>query len=203
MKGRGAGELVQVGHHLLRTGGVERRQIVGGAALVGDGEQGRPLRRAGAGAAHLIPAAAAGERVINSESRIRIGVVGDVGSGALGRLLRDHARLIRRLRFIRAGAAARTAPAAFARIPVAAVQRQRRAADREHVRRCRGPRSRRAVVARRGDERHARLDEIAVVRRFSREFAAPPAHRHDVRVRRRVVDGRQQVRIRRRTRLDQ
>ena len=111
--------LVQRGHHLLRTRAVERRQLGNSQALVGDRQQGRPLRCADAGAANLDPAVRLPlvlDGIVDGDAGRRRRVVGDVGIGALGRrqARRHHPLLVRRLRFVRAGAAARAAPADLA-----------------------------------------------------------------------------------------
>ncbi len=201
----GLGVRVEGRLHLLGAGAVEGGLAAQRAALVGDGEQGRPLRGAGARAADLDPAVARSavvERVVDGESGRGRGVVSHVGVGPRRRL-GDDARLIRGLRLVRARPATAAAPARLASIRVARAQRQRRAADGQNVWRGGRPRDRRAVVARRRDERHARLAEITVVGVLARELAAAPAHRDDAGHRRGVRDARQQVGVARRLGLDQ
>ena len=110
------------------------------------------------------------------------------------RRLCHHALLVRRLRLVGAGAAATAAPARFAGPDAADAQGQDRAANRQNIGRSRRKRRGRAGVARGRHERHTGLVKIwAVVRRLARKLAAAPAHRHDIRMSRRVVDGREQV----------
>ena len=134
--------------------------------------------------------------VIDGEAGGRRCVIGDVRGGSRRRRLRHHALLVGRLRLVGAGAAAAATPADLARPAIARAEGQGRPADGQNVWRNRRPFGGRAVVARGRHERYAGLVKIlGVVRRLARELAAAPAHRHDIRMGRRVLDAGEQVAI--------
>src|SRR5438034_337930 len=83
--------------------------------LVESGDGG-PLRGRVAGAAELRPRRrrAVVVRVINRKTRVRVGVVGDIGVSPEGGALGDYAFLIAGLRFDGANAAAAAAPSGLA-----------------------------------------------------------------------------------------
>ncbi len=205
MEEAGVRVLVQRRQHRLRIGSVQGGQTVQSAALIGDGQQGSPLRSPSAGASELDPAVARAvveERVINGEPGARAGVVGDVRVGSL-RGLGHHPVLIRWLSLVGARTAAAAAPAGLTKIGVAAAEVQRGPPHREHVRRGGGPGNRGPAIARGRHEGHARVAEIAVVRRFARELTAAPAQRDHAGMAGRVTHGRQKIGITGRGRLHQ
>src|SRR5207244_3459016 len=112
----------------------------GGAHLVGDGDEGGPLGRAGAGAADDLPAdlAGIGDGIVDGKARVGIGVVGDVGVGAhagglSGGLIGGRAVDL-------AGAATAAAPTDFGGVgAVGAGGVERGAADGEDAGRAGGP----------------------------------------------------------------
>src|SRR5208337_1620053 len=85
-----AGHLVEHGQCL--AGAVQR--TLGGqrAALIGNGDQGGPLRGSRTGAVNLDPSGF-GRGIVNRIRRVRRGVVGDVGNRAHAAALGDHALL--------------------------------------------------------------------------------------------------------------
>jgi hypothetical protein len=132
----GRGNLIKGREQLV--GAVERAFVLGHAQLVDDGHQGGDLRGAHAGAADPDPWLARRlgireEGVVNGDARARVCVVNQVRPGAEARGL--NARLVGRLGFGRADAAAAEGPGRVQRAVGIArrVRGQRRAAHAEHV----------------------------------------------------------------------
>ena len=113
-----SGQLIQGGQGLRVA--VHGTQLVQGAPLIDDGHEARPLRRGGAGAADLRPAAET-VAAVDRDAAVGVGVVGHIRGGALaacgdhGRAVADdEAALVAGLAEVRANAAAAAAPARFA-----------------------------------------------------------------------------------------
>ena len=96
-------------------------------ALIGQSDQSRPLRRAGAGAADVVPIAA----IAHVEAGVRIGIVGHIRIALLAGAL--HARQVARFGFVGAISAAAAAPSRFAAVAAGCGQLQRGAADGQNV----------------------------------------------------------------------
>ena len=103
----------RVEHWQRLAGAVERSQPVQGATLVGNGDQGGPLRGRITGTAHLLPLGARAVGIVNREAGVGIRVVGDIGIGAFGSALGDDALLVGGLGFVGTDPATAAAPAAF------------------------------------------------------------------------------------------
>ena len=150
---------------------VQRGLVGGGASLVRQGDERRPLRSARTGAAEDVVPAVAAVGIVDRETAVRVGVVGDVGVRP-PRV--TQATLITGLGLVAADAAPSAAPADLPGPVIVAVVGERRATDGEHV----GGYCRIgliAAVAGREDERNPTGAEMAVVARLTAEFAAPPA----------------------------
>src|SRR5262249_41062083 len=131
-----AGDVVEVvGGDLInlreQVAAIERAVAVQGASLVHDRYETGPRRRSEAGAADLEPAAVVG--VVDVHAGGGIGVEGNVRSRRGG--ADRHAALVGRLGLEDAGASAAAAPGGLGHPVATAIQIERRAADRQDVRR--------------------------------------------------------------------
>src|SRR5271156_860076 len=150
------------------------------ALRIGDGDERGPLRRRGAGAAYLEPTAVAADSdgVVNGVTGAGIGVVGNVRHTARSvQVIGDRKlRLGDRLIFVLAEPAAAAAPGCFAAVISGFVERQRSAADGDHVRRSRRVVHASAAIAGGREESDAGGNEVIVQTALAGKFGRRPAH---------------------------
>ena len=132
----GVGQAVERGLGLLWAGtgiaAIEGCATLGDTALVGDRDQRGPGGRRKVGVAIDVQGCAGIViRIVDRDTRVRIGIERDVGNGPLACALSPL--LVRRLGFILAGAAIGRRPGGFAVVRIVRIERQTGAADRDHV----------------------------------------------------------------------